>query len=58
MNRFSVWNNVQVKNEEHPRFGQAGPVFATNPAKPDEVAVKFDIDGVVLVVPCDDLKAL
>lgn len=58
MNRFSVWNPVQVVNEEHPRFGQAGTVFATNPATPDEVAVKFDVDSVVVVVPAADLKGL
>lgn len=58
MNRFAVWTAVQVKNEEHPRFGQAGIVFGTNPATPDEVAVKFDADNIVVVVPCDDLKAL
>ena len=58
MNRFSVWNAVQVSNEEHPRAGQAGVVFATNPATPDEVAVKFDVDSIVVVVPVADLKAL
>lgn len=58
MNRFSVWNAVIVSGEEHPRAGQAGVVHATNPAKPDEVAVKFDADSIVVVMPNADLKAL
>jgi hypothetical protein len=58
MNRFSVWQAVQVIGEEHPRKGQAGIVHATNPAVTDEVAVKFDTDGVVLVLAVNDLKAL
>ena len=58
MNRFSVWDCVKVTGEDHPRLGQAGVVFATNPATPDEVAVKFDLDSVVVVVPAADLKPL
>ncbi len=58
MNRFAVWTAVQVKNEEHPRVGQAGTVYDTNPDTPDEVAVKFDADAIVVIVPCADLKAL
>lgn len=58
MNRFSVWNAVIVIGEEHPRKGQAGVVFATNPQTPEEVAVKFDADGIVVIVPVADLKAL
>ncbi|CAN7410794.1 hypothetical protein [Acidovorax sp. LjRoot194] len=58
MNRFSVWTAVQVIGEEHPRKGQAGVVHAVNPSITDEVAVKFDSDGVVLVVAVADLKAL
>lgn len=57
-NRFSVWNAVQVTNPEHERAGQAGVVFATNPQTPEEVAVKFDADGIVVIVPVADLKAL
>lgn len=57
MNRFSVWNPVIVQGE-HPRAGQAGVVHAVNPATPDEVAVKFDIDSIVVVMPVDNLKAL
>lgn len=58
MNRFSVWNAVLVVGEEHPRKGHAGIVHAVNPAVPDEVAVKFDVDGHVVAVNVADLKAL
>lgn len=58
MNRFSVWQAVQVSGEEHPREGLAGVVHALNPAVTDEVAVKFDVDGVVIVMAVADLKAL
>lgn len=57
MNRFSVWNPVIVQGD-NTRTGQAGVVFATNPAKPDEVAVKFDLDGIVVIIPNDNLKTL
>lgn len=57
MNRFSVWNPVIVQGE-HPRAGQAGVVHAVNPATPDEVAVKFDLDGIVVVIDVASLKAL
>lgn len=58
MNRFSVWTAVVVIGEEHPRKGQAGVVHAINPAVTDEVAVKFDLDSVVVVMNVNDLKAL
>jgi hypothetical protein len=58
MNRFSVWQQVQVIGEEHPRKGQAGVVHGTNPAVPDEVSIKFDNDGVVEAVAVDSVKAL
>ncbi|WP_312129361.1 hypothetical protein [Diaphorobacter nitroreducens] len=58
MNRFSVWSPVQVTNEDHPRFGQAGIVHAVNPAVPDEVAVRFDVDSQVVAVAVADLKGL
>lgn len=58
MNRFSVWNQVKVSNQEHPRAGQAGVVHATHPDKPNECAVKFDDDGVVVVMTNTDLLAL
>ena len=58
MNAFSVWDMVQVSNNKHPRKGQAGVVHATNPAAPEEVAVKFDEDGVVIVMDVADLKRL
>lgn len=57
MNRFSVWNPVIVSGE-HPRAGQAGVVHAINPATPDEVAVKFDLDSIVVVMDVSQLKAL
>lgn len=55
---FSVWTPVIVNNPDHPRHGQAGTVYATNPATPQEVAVRFDVDSIVVVVPVADLKAL
>lgn len=58
MNRFSVWNAVQVSNEAHPRMGQAGVVHAVNPNVPDEVAVRFDVDGQIVAVNVADLRAL
>lgn len=58
MNRFSVWNAVIVSNPADPRTGQAGVVYAVNPATPDQVAVKFDADSVVAVVNVADLRAL
>lgn len=56
--RFAVWNSVQVVNPEHARAGQAGVVFAINPELTDEVAVRFDKDGMVEAVATADLKAL
>lgn len=58
MPRFSVWTAVQVSNPEHPRAGQAGVVYATNPATPDEVAVRFDADSIVVLMAVTDLRAL
>ncbi len=58
MPRFSVWTAVQVSNPEHPRTGQAGVVCATNPATPDEVAVRFDSDSIVVLMLVSDLRAL
>lgn len=58
MNRFQVWDAVMVSNNKHPRKGQAGTVFAVNPAAPDEVAVRFDSDSTVVIVPVADLRAL
>ncbi|GKS96765.1 hypothetical protein [Acidovorax sp. SUPP2825] len=55
---FGVWTAVQVKNEANPRLGQAGVVFATHPDHPEEVAVKFDQDFAVVLVPIADLRAL
>ena len=56
---FDVWKAVQVANPENARNGEAGTVFAVNREKhPDSVAVKFDSDNTVEVVPVADLKAL
>lgn len=55
---FSVWQSVKVKSESHSRAGQAGTVQATNPAKPDDVVVKFDTDGQLESVACADLAPL
>lgn len=58
MNRFSVWTAVQVKREDHERFGQAGTVYEVSPDVPGEVVVKFDVDGNYVAIAVDDLKAL
>lgn len=58
MNRFGVWTPVMVKNEEHERAGQAGVVYEVNPGIPDEVVVKFDLDGHYVAVAVDDLRGL
>lgn len=58
MNRFSIWQPVKVITEGHPRFGQAGTVQGINPATPDEVAVKFDLDSIMVVINVNDLQAL
>lgn len=66
---FQVWNSVQVKNPNHARGsksedpaektkGQAGTVFAVDPANPLEVVVKFDRDGVTEAVLVEDLLGL
>lgn len=56
---FSVWTSVKVKNVEHSRAGTAGAVHATNSeTHPDEVQVKFDVDGTVENVLVADLQAL
>jgi len=58
MNRFSVWTPVQVKREDHERFGQAGTVYEVSPEVPDEVVVKFDVDSNYVAVAVEDLRAL
>ena len=55
---FIIWQSVQVSNQAHPRVGQAGTIQGTNPAKPDESSVKFDVDGQEMVIQNADLKAL
>jgi len=58
MNQYSVWDQVKVSNNKHPRKGQAGVVHAVNPAVPDEVAVRFDSDGSVVAMNVADLQSL
>ncbi len=54
-----VWQPVKVTNQDHPRFGTAGYVFATNAeAFPDRVQVKFDLDNTVEDVLIADIQAL
>jgi hypothetical protein len=56
---MNVWTAVKVKNESHARFNTAGVVFASNVKDhPDEVQVKFDLDGTVESVLIADLQAL
>lgn len=55
---MEVWNPVQVKNESHPRIGQAGVVHAVDRDHPEEVAVRFDVDQQVQLVATADLKLL
>jgi hypothetical protein len=56
---MNVWQSVKVKNETHSRYEQAGTVHATNAeTHPDEVQVKFDLDGTVESVLIADLVAL
>ena len=55
---FSVWTSVKVTRADHPRVTQAGTVHATSPEKPDEVTVKFDVDGHLEAVAVADLVAL
>jgi hypothetical protein len=53
-----VFSSVKVAKEGHPRDGQAGYVVGTDPAKPDETAVKFDTDGAVQATANADLVRL
>lgn len=55
---YPVWTSVLVTNPDHARHGQAGTVFKTDPAKKEEVVVKFDLDGQQEAVQIADLKAL
>lgn len=66
---FQIWQSVQVKNPAHPRGnksgdpqleanGDAGVVFSTDPANPNEVAVRFDLDQRVELVQVADLRTL
>jgi hypothetical protein len=53
-----VWTPVEVKTEGHSRFGQAGTVFAVDPANEEEVVVRFDAGGQREAVKIADLQAL
>lgn len=55
---YGVWASVKVMNEDHPRVNTAGVVHATNPADPEQVAVRFDSDLIVELVPVVDLARL
>lgn len=55
---FQVWQSVKVIAEGHARQGQAGTVHAVDPKHPEEVAVKFDLDGQVQAVAVTDLQVL
>ena len=55
---LGVWNSVKVKNPDHARDGTAGVVHAVNPAELDKVAVRFDLDLVIELVPVADLERL
>lgn len=61
---MQVWQSVKAK-KTHARGGdetgagaQAGVVMATNPAKPEEVVVRWDLDQVSEAVAVDQLTAL
>lgn len=55
---FGVWDSVKVVNAEHSRVTTAGIVHAVNPADPEQVAVRFDSDLIVELVPVVDLERL
>lgn len=55
---MEVWQSVKVKNENHPRAGQAGVVHAVDKDHPEEVAVRFDVDQQVQLVDVADLQGL
>lgn len=56
---YNVWQSVKVINAAHPRVNTAGTVFSTNAtAHPDEVVVKFDLDGTEEAVKLADLQGL
>jgi hypothetical protein len=58
VNKISIWASVQVSNVEHARHGAAGIVFGHHPKHPDEVAVRFDEDSAIFIVPVADLSIL
>ena len=55
---MNVWQVVKPASAEHPRAGQAGVVHAVDKKDPENVQVKWDIDGKVETVAVADLVAL
>lgn len=55
---FGVWNSVKVISEDNPRENTAGVVHAVNPADPEQVAVRFDSDLIIELVPVIDMVRL
>lgn len=56
---YNVWQSVKVTAVDHPRASEAGIVHATNQeTHPDEVVVKFDLDGSLEAVAIADLVSL
>ena len=56
---YPVWTNVICSNTEHPRFGMAGHVSATNATEfPGLAVVTFDLDNTAESMEVADLKAL
>ncbi len=55
---YPVFTSVQVKNPDHPRAELAGIVCGWDPAHPDQIAVRFDVDGAEQAVALADLRKL
>lgn len=55
---YGVWTSVKLKREGDARDGTAGVVQATNPADPEQVAVRWDADLLVELVPVAELVQL
>lgn len=56
--KFRIWQSVTPTAADDARTGQAGYVCALDPKKPDEVGVKWDVDGVEEVVSSDSVRPL
>lgn len=55
---MNCWDMVKVQKAKHKRDGEAGVVYMVTLEAPDEVAVRFDSDGAVLVCKIADLIRL